>query len=415
MTINETMELAYRLQNEGKTDQAESLYKEILKVQPDNVSAYYNLGIIFQDKEQLDEAMLCYKKALQLNANFADLYFNLGVIFHNKGLFDEAINNYQKALELEPNSSDINNNIGAALKDKGQLDEAMLYYTKALDLAPYYDKAYNNLGIALAEKGEHDKAIIYFQKALQINPYFADAANNLGNILKEKGRIDQAVKYFEKAVRIDPNLIIYNNLFLSKSKGVIHVGANTGQERELYAAYGLNVIWIEPIPEVYDRLNTLIDSYPKQKAFRYLVTDADDKEYLFHISSKGGGASSIYDLAGHKELWPDVTYTQTITLKSITLSSFITKERVELTDYDVLVLDTQGSELLVLRGAINLLPHIKYVRAEVPDFESYSGCCKLPEMDDFFKEHNFRRIAQGVFAHKKGIGTYYEVLYASYI
>ena len=115
--------------------------------------------------------------------------------------------------------------------------------------------------------------------------------------------------------------MIYNNLFLAGSKGVIHVGANLGQERELYASYGLNVIWIEPIPEVYERLNTLIDSYPNQKAFCYLVTDADDAEYLFHVSNKGGGASSIYDLAGHKELWPDVTYTETIALKSITLSS----------------------------------------------------------------------------------------------
>lgn len=41
------------------------------------------------------------------------------------------------------------------------------------------------------------------------------------------------------------------NSFLSKGRGVIHVGANAGQERELYAAFGLHVIWIEPIPDVF--------------------------------------------------------------------------------------------------------------------------------------------------------------------
>ena len=42
--------------------------------------------------------------------------------------------------------------------------------------------------------------------------------------------------------------------FLRKVSGVIHVGANAGQERELYAKFGLRVIWIEPIPEVFEKL-----------------------------------------------------------------------------------------------------------------------------------------------------------------
>jgi FkbM family methyltransferase len=233
----------------------------------------------------------------------------------------------------------------------------------------------------------------------------------LGSVYQDQGQLDEAIRCYEKAVRIDPNLIIYNNLFLKTSKGVIHVGANLGQERELYAAYGLDVIWIEPIPEVCNRLKTLISPYPHQKAFCYLVTDADGGEYLFHVSNKGGGASSIYDLAGHKALWPDVTYTETIALKSITLSSLMRKEHLDATGYDVLVLDTQGSELLVLKGAASLLPHVRYVRAEAADFEAYAGCCKLDDLDTFLQGHGFRRIAKGRFAEKKDVGAYYDVLY----
>jgi 2-O-methyltransferase len=121
-------------------------------------------------------------------------------------------------------------------------------------------------------------------------------------------------------------------------------------------------------------------------------------EYLFHVSNKGGGASSIYDLTGHKELWPDVNCTEAITLKGISLLSFMRKECLDCSKYDVLVLDTQGSGLLVLKGATSLLPYIKYVRSEVADFKAYAGCCKLDEMYEFFKEYGFRRIAQGRFA-----------------
>ena len=36
--------------------------------------------------------------------------------------------------------------------------------------------------------------------------------------------------------------------FLRKVSGVIHVGANLGQERAHYARFRLDVVWIEPIP-----------------------------------------------------------------------------------------------------------------------------------------------------------------------
>ena len=41
---------------------------------------------------------------------------------------------------------------------------------------------------------------------------------------------------------------------LSQCRGVIHVGANSGQERKVYARLGLDVLWIEPIPGVFAEL-----------------------------------------------------------------------------------------------------------------------------------------------------------------
>jgi FkbM family methyltransferase len=445
MNMDEAIHLAIEHYNIGNLEQSENICRDILKAQPNNAQvlhllgvishllkkydsaieyiqeslyfnpsnaeAYYNCGNAFKEKEQFDEATACYRRALQLDPHNSYVFVNLGYVLEKRGDLHEAIRCYREALTFEPDNAIAHFRLGCAFLDKGLTDEAILYFQKTIAINPANTDAYNYLGGIFQAKGLSDDAIQYYQKAIAINPFDADARNCLGRIFQDQGQLDKAINYYEEAVRIDSNLIIYNNLFLTKAKGVIHVGANLGQERELYAAYDLNVAWIEPIPEVYDKLNTLINPYPKQKAFCYLVTDIDDKEYSFHVSNKGGGASSIYDLAGHKELWPDVTYTESITLNSITLSSLVGKECLDLKEYDVLVLDTQGSELLVLRGAISLLPHIKYVRTEVADFEAYTGCCKLDEMDHFFKEFSFRRIAKGRFAHKKGVGSYYEVLY----
>ena len=44
------------------------------------------------------------------------------------------------------------------------------------------------------------------------------------------------------------------NSFLNNVSGVIHVGANSGQERYEYNLYSLDVIWIEPIPKIFNKL-----------------------------------------------------------------------------------------------------------------------------------------------------------------
>jgi FkbM family methyltransferase len=386
--------------------------RRLLNVNPYNAKAHYIIGHCLQEKGQLDEAATYYQKTLQLDANFPDVYYNLGTIFQDKKRNDEAISCYQKALEINPLDTDAYCNLGRVLQDKGQLDEAMDCYQKALQINPNLADEYNNIANILLEKRQPDEAVTYYQKAIQINPSEPTAYINLAVAYQNTGYNDKAGEYFKKAFHLNPDLVLYNNLFLMQSKGVIHVGANFGQERELYSTYGLNVVWIEPIPEVCEGLKALINPYPNQKAFCYLVTDVDDKEYLFHVSNNEGQSSSIYDLAAHEELWPNVTYTKTITLKSIMLSSLINKEHLEMDKYDTLILDTQGSELLVLKGAIGLLPYIKYIKTEVADFESYVGCCKLPEMDTFLEEHNFRRIAAVRFAYKEGVGSYYDVLYA---
>jgi FkbM family methyltransferase len=200
--------------------------------------------------------------------------------------------------------------------------------------------------------------------------------------------------------------------FWEQVTGVIHVGANVGQERDFYATRDLNVLWVEPIPEVFSRLNEYIASVPKQRALCCLVTDADDKEYPFHISNNDGQCSSILVREQHKAVFSGVSFTETITLKSVTLSSLVKRERIDLAQYDALVMDTQGSELLVLKGAVDILPAFRFIKTEVPDFAAYQNCCQLPDMDDFMRSHAYRRVVTHRWASKPGVGSWFHVTYA---
>jgi FkbM family methyltransferase len=201
--------------------------------------------------------------------------------------------------------------------------------------------------------------------------------------------------------------------FLRYIGGIVHVGANTGQEAELYDSFGVGVIWIEPIPEVFENLKRHISGFPKQAAFNYLVTDEDDKDCTLHIANNGGASSSILDLGGHSQMWPDVKYTHTITARGITLGSLLTREDIDVRKFDALILDTQGSELKILKGAASLLPNFRFVKVEVPDFESYKGCCQISELSRFMLSNGFSEHSRVPFMYTSDLGTYFDVVYRS--
>ncbi len=199
--------------------------------------------------------------------------------------------------------------------------------------------------------------------------------------------------------------------FLLEVSGVVHVGANLGQERELYSAHGLIVVWVEPIPEVFTQLNDNIRGFKGQRAFQALVTDVDDKEYEFHVANNDGASSSILELKQHKDIWPGVHYTTTVLLKSMTLATLFARQRIDASQYQALVIDTQGSELLVLRGSLPVLNTFKYIKTEVPDFESYEGCCQLSDINEFMIEHGYKEFSRAKFAIRAGGGNYFDVAY----
>ena len=198
--------------------------------------------------------------------------------------------------------------------------------------------------------------------------------------------------------------------FLNDVSGVIHIGANLGQERDTYAGHGLRVLWIEPIPDVYEELSKNLHGYPQQIARRYLVTDTDGQEYQFFLANNGGQSSSILEMAEHTKLWPDVKYVDSIVMKGITLPTLLQTENLQVQDYQALVLDVQGAEHLILKGAESLLRKFKYIKLEVPDFEAYKGCPTVHGLVGYLASFGFREIARSRF-QKREAGCYYDIVF----
>lgn len=175
--------------------------------------------------------------------------------------------------------------------------------------------------------------------------------------------------------------------FLAEVDGVVHVGANTGQERFLYDRHGLSVAWVEPIPEVHDELRRNLREFPLQRAYRRLLADREQAAVDFRVASDGGLSSSLFDLAEPRRVAAE--FVSWITVPCSTLEALIREERIDLTRHQALVLDVQGAELAVLRGAGETLAAFRYIQVDAGDFAAYAGGCRLDEIRRFLGDRGF--------------------------
>jgi protein O-GlcNAc transferase len=179
MDIQKAIKSAINCLEIGHLKQAELQLKDILKVQPNNVSALHFIGVIYYQLKEYDSSIKYIKKALQLGPDYVDAYNNLGLVLQETNQLEEAIMSYEKALTLNPNFERAHYNLGTALKEKWQVDEAIQHYQFAIRLNPSFVEAFNNMGLALQDQGRLDEAEAYFRRALQIKPDFALCYSNL--------------------------------------------------------------------------------------------------------------------------------------------------------------------------------------------------------------------------------------------
>lgn len=177
------------------------------------------------------------------------------------------------------------------------------------------------------------------------------------------------------------------------AQGILHIGANDGIEMDFYNSLMLNkVIWVEAIPKVFDALQQHIARVTPCKTehigINALVTDADGQSHTFHLFDNNYGSSSIFE--GNNEIfWNFVHEIGTITLTSKKLSTALKQNNIKQNDFDYVVIDTQGSELLVLKGFEHYLEKVKWIEVEVSQRPFYHGGVLFPELNNYLNKKGF--------------------------
>lgn len=183
-------------------------------------------------------------------------------------------------------------------------------------------------------------------------------------------------------------------------KGVLHVGAHKCEEKPLYNSIGIpdeDILWIEGNNDLIPR--------DKNNIINAVVSDQDDIELIFKITNNME-SSSILELHTHKIMHPHVLEIERRSVKTITLNSLYDKYNIPYDKYDFINLDIQGAELLALKGASKIIPHINAIYSEVNEKELYKDCALIQDIDHYLLTYGFKRIVTNMTHYGWGDALY---------
>jgi FkbM family methyltransferase len=177
---------------------------------------------------------------------------------------------------------------------------------------------------------------------------------------------------FEDKVKIGKFLEMGINLH-----GVVHVGTNDGYEIQWYQKLGLDVMGFEPLLRAYLEC---CEHYPDAIMHNCALGSEHYTATLHKAGGDGAGSTFLHCLTDEKFIAD-----QEATVKPLT---YFKVDR----NFDCLVVDTQGMELSVLKGAEPILHQFKCLNIECSRTPIYAGEAPAQEVVDWLAERGFTAI-----------------------
>ena len=179
---------------------------------------------------------------------------------------------------------------------------------------------------------------------------------------------------------------VYNKYNLNVS-GIIHIGGHYGGEIGIYKSHNVNdIVLFEPLTSNFSVLNNVVKNTKGNIVAHQVALGNDNRKVTMNISSNEAQSSSILTPKVHLTAHPEVTFTGTEEVEMKKLDDY------NYQNYNMIVIDVQGYELEVFKGATKTLNNIDYIYCEVNRDEVYEGNAQVEEIDEFLSTYGFKRV-----------------------
>ena len=170
--------------------------KDFLINDTQQANVVYNYALIQEKNEKLEDAVSLYKEALTLNPKHVKSKINLSALYmaENNPDADKALELLLDAYKTDNSDFSVNNNLGTAYMLKEQYDYAEKFYKAALDIVPDDEDALFNLANAQMKGGKPSEAVYNFTKITTKNPENLEAFVGLAKVQIQTGDSQGAYK-----------------------------------------------------------------------------------------------------------------------------------------------------------------------------------------------------------------------------
>ena len=213
--VEELINIGFNLHQEGKLDDAENTYKEILDMDCENAEVYNLLGVLNLQKGNINDAIQYVEKAVEKSPQ-SYFYETLFQAYIRKGEFSKIVSKENEIIKLFPQDFSLLFNLGLAFKNLKNNKKAIYYYEKALEINPSSYNAWFNLSKVYLIEAEVKNAISALKICTKIKPHDKETEYFYSLALMRDKNYDKGLKYFESRESRDLVFALHNKSYPNK-------------------------------------------------------------------------------------------------------------------------------------------------------------------------------------------------------
>ncbi|MBU0992361.1 MAG: tetratricopeptide repeat protein [Proteobacteria bacterium] len=181
------------------------LYKDVLKIDPGNIEAQTELGLIYDQSRNQEKASQIFQMLSESNMKDTNVLLKIVKLLLDNERYDDMLIVLGGMTKASKENSDIHYFLGMA-NDKLKNYEAAISHFNKIDVkSEFYVKSVLHTSFMYHEMGNTDKAIDILETALALHPEDSELIGYLGSFYEEIGKFTDAERTLKKGLEIDPN------------------------------------------------------------------------------------------------------------------------------------------------------------------------------------------------------------------
>lgn len=191
----------------GRLEQAEKLYRQVLRADAASFPALHMLGFLKAQQGRYDDAIAYLNKAVRKNPADPAALAHYAHALMAAQRFNEALTAYDRLLALQPRHFEAHYNRGVILSQQRKYEEALAALDRALALQPNAAAVHFNRGVVLAELERHREALESYDRVVALDPQYEPAITNRAMVALSLCDWDRVAGFAaEQAVMLAPPL-----------------------------------------------------------------------------------------------------------------------------------------------------------------------------------------------------------------